>query len=171
MNPALTIRRAAVLAVWLAAAACASTPASSASAAAPAVEAAPPPAGAPAKPNSLYRQLGGYDQLAAIRDNFLGRMVKDSTLGPFFAGLTPAELDRIRQMVVDQLCAATGGPCVYVGRSMKEAHKNLTITYSDWQQAMKLFNLTLDDFGVSRSARNELLAIMRTVEPQIVKVP
>jgi len=156
--------RAAALAGALALAACAS------GSSAPAPDAAPAPAAAP-KPTSLYVQLGGYDQLAALRDDFLGRMVKDSMLAPFFAGLTKAELDRIRQMVVDQLCAVTGGPCVYVGKSMKEAHKNLSITPADWQEAMRLFNLALDDFHVSRSQRNELLAIMRSVEPQIVNTP
>jgi len=129
---------------------------------------APPPPGSAPKAGSLYLELGGYDRLAAIRDDFLGRMVKDSTLGPFFAGLTPHEIDRIRQMVVDQLCAVTGGPCVYVGKSMREAHKDLHITAGDWQQAMTLFNLTLDDFHVSRSERNQLLAIMRSVEGEIV---
>lgn len=157
MTPMTIARRIAAGAATIALAACASAPAA--------------PAASTPKANSLYVQLGGYDQLAALRDDFLGRMVKDSTLGPFFAGLTPAELDRIRQMVVDQLCAVTGGPCLYVGKSMKEAHKDLTITPADWQQAMKLFNLALDDFHVSRNQRNELLAIMRSVEPQIVKAP
>ena len=164
MIPPRSFRRPAALAGALAIAACTS------GSSAPAPDAAPAPAAAP-KAASLYVQLGGYDQLAALRDDFLGRMVKDSTLGPFFAGLSKPELDRIRQMVVDQLCAVTGGPCVYVGKSMKEAHKNLSITEADWQQAMRLFNLALDDFHVTRNQRNELLAIMRSVEPQIVNSP
>ena len=130
-----------------------------------------PPAEAPAPPpasSSLYRSLGGYDAIAALTDDFIGRMLKDSTLAPFFAGLEKPELQRIRQMVVDQLCAATGGPCVYVGRSMKEAHAKLNITPADWQQAVRLLNASLDKFNVGRSDRNQLLAIVRTLEPDIV---
>ena len=159
----LTVRSALAAAAL---AGCASSAPAPSPAAAPAVAAAPPSTGP-----SLYQQLGGYDQLAKLRDDFLGRMVKDSTLGPFFAGLTQPQLDRIRQMVVDQLCAVTGGPCVYVGKSMKEAHKDLDITAADWQQAMRLFNLALDDFHVTREQRNALLAVMRSVEPEIVRAP
>jgi hemoglobin len=156
MGPVTFLRRAVACGALVAAAACASS--------------TPEPTNA-AKPNSLYIQLGGYDKLAALRDDFLGRMLKDSITAPFFAGLSPRELDRIRQMVVDQLCAVTGGPCVYVGKSMKEAHKNLQITPPVWNEAMRLFNLTLDDFHVTRDQRNALLAIMRSVEPEIVNSP
>jgi hemoglobin len=131
-----------------------------------------PPAAEPAAPappsSSLYRSLGGYDAIAALTDDFIGRMLKDSTLAPFFAGLEKPELQRIRQMVVDQLCAATGGPCVYVGHTMKDAHAKLNITPADWQQAVRLLNASLDKFGVGRSDRNQLLAIVRTLEPDIV---
>jgi len=156
MRPPSLLRAAAIGAALLAAASCASS--------------TPDPVNAP-KPNSLYVQLGGYDKLAALRDDFLGRMLKDTVTAPFFAGLSQRELDRIRQMVVDQLCTVTGGPCVYVGKSMKEAHKNLQITPAVWNEAMRLFNLTLDDFHVTRDQRNELLAIMRSVEPEIVSAP
>ena len=130
----------------------------------------PEPSNAP-KPNSLYVQLGGYDKLVAFREDFLGRMLKDSITAPFFAGLSQKELDRLRQMVVDQLCEVTGGPCIYVGKSMKEAHKNLGITPDVWNEAMRLFNLTMDDFHMTRDQKNQLLAIVRSVEPEIVSSP
>ena len=156
IRPPAPMRRAALCLTLAAAAACASS--------------TPDPVNAP-KPNSLYVQLGGYDKLAALRDDFLGRMLKDSVTAPFFAGLSQKELDRIRQMVVDQLCMVTGGPCVYVGKSMKEAHKNLQITPAVWNEAMRLFSLTLDDFHATHEQRNQLFAIMRSVEPEIVSSP
>ena len=153
MRPSSVMRRAVVIGALATAAACASS--------------TPEPANAP-KPNSLYVQLGGYDKLVAFREDFLGRMLKDSITAPFFAGLSEKELDRLRQMVVDQLCQVTGGPCIYVGKSMKEAHKDLGITPEVWNEAMRLFNLTMDDFHMTRDQRNELLAIVRSVEPEIV---
>jgi len=156
MRMSTFVRPAALCGALAAAAACASS--------------TPEPVNAP-KPNSLYVQLGGYDKLAALRDDFLGRMLKDSITAPFFAGLSQKELDRIRQMVVDQLCMVTGGPCVYVGKSMKEAHKNLQITPAVWNEAMRLFSLTLDDFHATHEQRNQLFAIMRSVEPEIVSSP
>lgn len=68
---------------------------------------------------SLCKRLGGYDALAAVTDDFIGRLATDPMLGKFFVGHSQDSLQRIRQLIVDQLCAATGGPGVYLGRDMK----------------------------------------------------
>ena len=91
--------------------------------------------------DSLYTRLGGYDALAAVTDEFIGRLATDKTVGRFFVGASDNSKMRIRQLVVDQLCAATGGPCVYIGRDMKTAHKGLGITEEDWKfQSLRLKN-------------------------------
>jgi truncated hemoglobin YjbI len=59
---------------------------------------------------TLYKRLGGYDAIAAVTDSFIGKMATDPTLKGFFAGHSEDSLNHIRQLVVDQLCAATGGP-------------------------------------------------------------
>ena len=38
----------------------------------------------------------------------------------------------LRRLVIEQLCAATGGPCTYTGRSMEEAHSGLNLTDADF---------------------------------------
>jgi hypothetical protein len=58
---------------------------------------------------SLYKRLGGYDALAAVTDDFITRLATDKTLGRFFVGASDNSKMRIRQLVLDQLCAATGG--------------------------------------------------------------
>ena len=35
---------------------------------------------------TLYARLGGFDALAAVVDDFIGRMAKDPALGKFFVG-------------------------------------------------------------------------------------
>ena len=67
---------------------------------------------------SLYKRLGGYDALAAVTDDFIKGLATDKQLGRFFIGASTDSQKRIRQLVLDQLCAATGGPCYYIGRSM-----------------------------------------------------
>jgi hemoglobin len=149
-----------------------STPASSpAGATASSVASAPAPA-APAlrgKPlPSLYRRLGGYDAIAAFTDDFLGRATNDPVIIPFFRGLSTAELQRIRQLVVDQLCAATGGPCFYPGRDMKTAHADLEITNDVWNAFTGHLNETVARFRIADRERNELVAIVASLKPDIV---
>src|SRR5947207_9474720 len=74
---------------------------------------------------TLYKRLGGYDALAAVTDDFVGRLAGDPGLSKFFVGHSTDSIKRIRQLVVDQLCFATGGPCVYIGRDMKSTHAGL----------------------------------------------
>jgi truncated hemoglobin YjbI len=77
---------------------------------------------------SLYSRLGGYDAVAAVVDDFIGRLVADKRFAKFFVGHSEDSLKKIRQHIVDQFCSAAGGPCLYIGRDMKTSHKGLGIT-------------------------------------------
>src|ERR1700694_5392146 len=68
---------------------------------------------------SLYHRLKGYDAIAAVADDFIGRVAADPRFEKFFAGFSVDSKKRLRQHLVDQLCAAAGGPCIYTGRDMK----------------------------------------------------
>jgi hemoglobin len=63
-----------------------------------------------------------------VTDDFIGGLVADPDLGRFFIGHGTESRQRIRQLMVDQLCAATGGPCVYIGRDMKSVHAGVGVT-------------------------------------------
>ncbi|HYW54263.1 MAG TPA: group 1 truncated hemoglobin [Dongiaceae bacterium] len=125
---------------------------------------APAPSGTP----SLYHRLGGYDAIAAVTDDFIGRLASDPKLQRFFVGASDNSKARIRQLVVDQLCAATGGPCVYLGRDMKTVHKGLNITEADWAAAQADFGASLDKFKVGAAERRDLAAALAQIKPDIV---
>lgn len=122
-----------------------------------------------AQHKSLYQRLGGYDALAAVTDDFIGRLASDKDLGRFFVGASDDSKKRIRQLVLDQLCAATGGPCVYIGRDMKTAHKGLKITEKDWDTSAKHLAATLDKFKVSKKEKEEVLAAIASLKKDIVE--
>lgn len=120
---------------------------------------------------SLYKRLGGYDALAAVTDDFITRLATDKTLGRFFVGASDNSKTRIRQLVVDQLCAATGGPCAYIGRDMKAAHKGLGITEEDWNISVKHLLATLTKFKVPEKLQKEVAAAISTLKADIVEKP
>lgn len=120
---------------------------------------------------SLYKRLGGYDAIAAVSDDFIASMAADKQLARFLVGLSDNSKARLRQLVVDQLCNATGGPCLYIGRDMKTAHKGLAITGSDWELAVKYLSATLDKFKVPQKEKDELLAIASSLKADIVEKP
>jgi len=120
---------------------------------------------------SLYARLGGYDAIAAVTDDFVGRLASDPQLTKFFVGHSTDSIHRIRQLVVDQLCAATGGPCFYIGRDMKTSHKGLGISEADWQVAVKLLVASLDKFKVGETEKNEVLGALTKLKSDIVEKP
>lgn len=122
-----------------------------------------------AQNKSLYQRLGGYDALAAVTDDFIGRLASDKEIGRFFVGASDDSKKRIRQLVLDQLCAATGGPCIYIGRDMKTAHKGLKITEKDWDASVKHLTDTLDKFKVPKKEKEEVLGAISNLKKDIVE--
>ena len=130
-----------------------------------------PAASAQSAAPSLYKRLGGYDAIAAVVDDFIGRLLADATQSRFFVGHSGDSKGRIRQLIVDQLCAATGGPCVYIGRDMKTSHKGLGITEADWTTSVTHLVASLDKFKVPQKEKDELLAIASSLKKDIVEKP
>jgi hemoglobin len=122
-----------------------------------------------AQEKSLYERVGGYNALAAVVDDFVGRLVADKQFERFFAGHSIDSRKHIRQHILDQFCAATGGPCVYTGRDMKTSHAGLGITEADWDAAAKHLAASLDKFKVAEREKNEILAFVTSLKKDIVE--
>ena len=120
---------------------------------------------------SLYDRLGGYNALAAVVDDFIVRLVTDKQFEKFFVGHSTDSKKRIRQHILDQFCAATGGPCVYTGRDMKTSHAGLDITEAQWDAAAKHLVASLDKFKVPEKEKGEVLAFVTTLKKDIVEKP
>jgi len=124
---------------------------------------------AQAQEKSLYARVGGYDALAAVVDDFVGRLVGDKQFEKFFIGHSNDSKKQIRQHILDQFCAATGGPCVYTGREMKTSHAGLGITNAEWDAAAKHLVASLDKFKVPEKEKGEILAFVTSLKKDIVE--
>jgi hemoglobin len=121
------------------------------------------------KAKTLYQRLGGYDAIAAVVDDFVVRLVTDKQFERFFVGHSTDSKKRIRQHILDQFCAAAGGPCIYTGRTMKDSHTGLGITEAEWEAAAKHLVATLDKFKVPEQEKKDLLAFVNTQKNDIVE--
>ena len=120
---------------------------------------------------TLYQRLGGYDAIAAVTDDFIVRLASDAQFSRFFAGFATDSKARLRQHIVDQLCQAAGGPCFYVGRTMKVSHAGLGITEREWQAAATHLVASLDKFKVPAREKDQVVAFVVTLKPDIVEKP
>lgn len=120
---------------------------------------------------SLYARLGGAYPIAVVVDAFIERLLINKTLNanPAIARARAAVPKQgLKFHVTTLVCQATGGPCKYVGRSMKESHQHLNITGKEWSAMMADFKATLDQFKVGEKEQQELFAIVEGTKPEIV---
>ena len=73
-------------------------------------------------------------------------------------------------MLIDQVCEATGGPCKYTGRSMKEAHAGMKVTTGEFSALVDDLVATLNKFKVGKGEEDELLGVLGPLMPEIVEV-
>ena len=118
---------------------------------------------------TLYERLGGYDTISAVANDLLPRMQADAQLGRFYQHRGEDGLKRSRQLLIDFLCASSGGPLYYTGRDMKITHKGMKISESDWSAFLGHLNAMLDAFQVPQPEREEVVALMQSTKPDIVE--
>jgi hemoglobin len=114
---------------------------------------------------SLYDRLGGIDAIRAVVDDFVGNVAADKRINKFFAN---TDIDRLKRNLVNQICQGTGGPCVYTGRSMKEAHAGMGVRSRDFNALVGDLGKTLKKFKVPAREQKELVAILAPTKKDIV---
>ena len=114
---------------------------------------------------SLYDRLGGQPAIVAVVDDFVGNVAADTRINGMFAG---TDIPRLKRLLVEQICAGTGGPCKYTGRDMKTAHRGMKVTDAHFNALVEDLVKTLDKFKVPAKEKGELLAILGPMRPDIV---
>ena len=122
------------------------------------------------KSASLYTRLGGYDAIAVVVDDLLPRLRSNELLSRFWTSPRSVDtLNRERQLAVDFIAEAAGGPTIYLGRNMRVSHKGMGITKADYAAFMRCLAVTLDMFEVPEPERSEVVAFVTSLEPEIVE--
>lgn len=124
-------------------------------------------AAASTAPRTLYDRLGGRTAIVAVIDSFVARVAADERINRKFAR---SNIPRVKAMLVDQVCAATGGPCSYTGRDMKTAHRNMAVTEGEFNALVEDLVATLNSFNVPKPEQDELLNLLGSMKPEIVEV-
>jgi hemoglobin len=130
------------------------------------------PASDPSTP--LYERLGGLKGITAVVDDFIDRLVVYKTLNrnpEIDAGRKRSPPPYLKYQVSAMVCEATGGPCKYTGKGMKEAHAHMNITEKEWDVMVSEFKKSLAKFKVPAKERQELLEIVGETKPDIVAAP
>ena len=113
----------------------------------------------------LYDRLGGQDAITAVVDDVVANIAADARINVFFAN---ADIPNLKQKLVEQICAATGGPCTYTGKNMREAHAGMGVKEEHFNAMVEDLVKSLDKFQVKDPERTELLTALGGMKSDIV---
>ena len=117
---------------------------------------------------SLYKRLGGREGIALVVGDFVGNMAADPRVNERFKEMKPADVERLKSNIADQICDAAGGPCSYLGRDMKTTHRGMKVSEAEWNATVENLNKALDKHNVGPKERQELLALLGPMKGDIV---
>ena len=106
---------------------------------------------------SLYDRVGGKGAITAVVEKFVGYVAADEKINMFFAH---TDIAHLKMELVDQVCAATGGPCTYAGKDMKSAHKGMNINDEQFNALVGDLTHALNDFKVGSREQGELIGAL-----------
>jgi hemoglobin len=115
---------------------------------------------------SLYSRLGGRGAITAVVNDFVTNVAKDNRINGFFAD---ADIPRLKRLLVQQVCAGSGGPCKYEGRSMREAHRGMGVGNADFNALVGDLVKSLKKFNVPAREQKELLGLLGPMRRDVVQ--
>jgi hemoglobin len=136
--------------------------------------------------SSLFERLDGQRGIALIVEDWINRAVADPRVNWARKGVkrggfgfnrgdsvewanTPDNGTRLKQHIGQFITLSTGGPPTYDGKEMKAAHADLQITNDEFDAAIGDLKASLDNLGIPTEEQKELLAIIESTRPQVVK--
>lgn len=120
------------------------------------------------KGKSLYERLGGKGAITGVVDTFVAKVGADARINKFFAS---TDLVKLKTHLVNQICEASGGPCQYTGRTMKQTHAGMGVTDGAFGALVEDLVGALDHHKVGKAEKEELLGVLGPMKKDIVEKP
>lgn len=120
---------------------------------------------------TLYERVGGIDNIAVL----VADVIERAYINPVFAANPriheahmrfPKEVYKFNATAL--ACQVMGGPQVYTGRSLKDAHGHLNVTEKEWQELIRIFRDSMNSFNVPDTEQGEIIAIIESTKGQII---
>lgn len=114
---------------------------------------------------SLYDRLGQKPAITAVVDDFVGNIAGDTRINAAFA---KTDIPHLKEMLVEQICQASGGPCTYTGKDMRTAHEGMHITDDQFNALVEDLVKSLNKLKVDQKSQNDLVGALGAMKGDIV---
>lgn len=114
----------------------------------------------------LYDRLGGKGAITAVVETFVGKVGGDARINSYFKS---TDLAKLKMHLVNQICEASGGPCKYTGRTMKQTHAGMGVNDAAFGALVEDLVGALDHHKVGKAEKDELLGVLGPMKSDIVE--
>lgn len=115
--------------------------------------------------DNLYQALGGVPGITRIVEGMLLNAARDPRIQRHFRNIAP---DRLRSKLIEQLYADTGGPCIYTGDTLAEAHKGLNLQPLEFNALVEDLIASMNSERVPTSVQCRILAGMKAQQGEVL---
>ncbi len=125
-----------------------------------------------AEEKPLYERIGGYKAVAAAVDHLVDKLYVNKTLNQNPAIKAVHDLDEraaFKLILGTWVIEATGGPKVYIGRPMDQAHAHLTISNREFDIVLLECKQTFLQLGVPEKEMADLMAGLEAQREKVVQ--
>jgi hemoglobin len=115
--------------------------------------------------SALYQALGNQAGIGLIVDDLIVLVLADARIKDSFK---ETNIKRLSQLLKEQFCVLSGGPCKYTGDDMKLVHDKLGITASQFNALAEDLQIAMDKHQIPTSTQNKLIAKLAPMKRDIV---
>jgi len=114
--------------------------------------------------NQLYFQYGHVIS-SGVAERLYDFILEDPDLMPFFNGIN---MDSLTEHMADLLCMITGGPELYSGRDLKDAHQPFAITDDIFNKVANYLHAAMLDLNIATEDANLVLEVVAKSKADVV---
>ncbi len=118
--------------------------------------------------NTLYDRLGGEDAIRKLANNIADNHLINPLIKTRFEIIE--DMDKIKQIVFEFICAGTGGSQTYTGKGMLRAHKGMNISEEEFIAVVDDILLAMDQNNMGETEKKDMLAIAYSLKNEIIRV-
>jgi hemoglobin len=122
-------------------------------------------ASAQTQTDNLYQALGGSPGIARVVDQLIVEIQQDARISPQFK---ETNMKRLAELLKEQLCVVSDGPCQYSGDDMLTVHAQLGIKSAAFNALVEDLQTAMHKNHIPFATQNRLLARLAVMKKDIV---
>lgn len=119
---------------------------------------------------SLYDQLGGLVGITAVINDFIPIVAADNRISRYFTEtIREGRVARLKELLIQQIAEASGGPVRYTGGDMKTVHQGMGISATAFIALVQDLTMAMDKNMVPDGPKTTLLNALAPMSADIVE--